>query len=305
MSGGPTDPTPVPVTVSTVTDLRRLLDDHRSAGRTIGFVPTMGYLHDGHASLMRAAAAANDVAVVSIFVNPLQFAPGEDLAAYPRDLAADTALAAASGIDVVFAPSVDEMYPGGPVLTSVQVAELSSRWEGASRPTHFSGVATVVTKLFAIVGPCSAYFGAKDFQQLAIVRRMAADLSLPVRVVGCPIVRDHDGLALSSRNIYLAPDERAAAVVLRRALDEGRRLVEEGERRSEVIDAAMATVVAAEPLAELDYAAAVDPDTLDQPSPLGERVQLLIAARVGSTRLIDNDGVMAADPGPTGSRVNG
>ena len=180
------------LTIGTVAELRAVLDDHRADGRTIGFVPTMGYLHDGHASLMTAAARANDVACASIFVNPLQFAPDEDLASYPRDLERDTTLATASGVGVLFVP------------TSVTVDQLSEAWEGASRPSHFAGVATVVSKLFSIVGACRAYFGEKDFQQLAIVRRMVADLSLPVEVVGCPIVREADGLAMSSRNVYLS-----------------------------------------------------------------------------------------------------
>ena len=251
----------------------------------------MGYLHDGHGSLMRAASDANDVTVASIFVNPLQFGAGEDLDSYPRDLDRDAAVAAANGVDLLFTPDVTEMYPHGPVLTTVSVAELSSAWDGASRPTHFAGVATVVSKLFNIVGPCRAYFGEKDYQQLAIIRRMVSDLSIPVEVVGCPIVREPDGLAMSSRNVYLDPAERAAAVVLRRALDAGLAAIEAGERATETVDRRMAEVVEAEPLAELDYAAAVDPATLTQGTELGPRVRLLIAARLGSTRLIDNDGV--------------
>ena len=207
-------------TVATIADLRALLDGERAAGRTVGFVPTMGYLHDGHASLMRAARRDTDVVVASVFVNPLQFGAGEDLDAYPRDLERDTAIAAEAGVDVLFVPSVEEMYPR-PVLTTVSVAEVSAPLEGAARPTHFAGVATVVAKLFAIVGPCRAYFGAKDFQQVAVVRRMAADLSLAVEVVACPTLREPDGLAMSSRNIYLTPAERAAAPVVHAALRSG------------------------------------------------------------------------------------
>ncbi len=287
-----TDRAPVdrPVLVETIAELRNALDHHRAAGRVVGFVPTMGYLHDGHGSLMAAATAANDVTVASIFVNPLQFAADEDLDAYPRDLDRDAGVAAANGVDLLFVPPVEEMYPGGPVLTSVSVAELSSRWEGASRPGHFAGMATVVAKLFGIVGPCRAYFGEKDFQQLAIIRRVVADLSIPVEVVGCPIIREPDGLAMSSRNVYLDPDQRRAATVLRRALDAGEAALATGHRDPAAVEAAMTEVVAAEPLAELDYAAAVDPATLVTPTVLGSAVRLLIAARVGSTRLIDNAG---------------
>ena len=278
-----------------------MLDLRRAEGRTVGFVPTMGYLHDGHGSLMRAASSTNDVTVASIFVNPLQFGEGEDLDAYPRDLERDRDVAAANGVDLLFTPAVDEMYPDGPVLTSVSVGGLSEAWDGESRPTHFAGMATVVTKLFNIAGPCRAYFGEKDYQQLAIIRRMVADLSIPVEVVGCPIVREADGLAMSSRNVYLDPDQRAAAVVLRRALDAGVAAIEAGERGTATIDRTMADVVAAEPLAELDYAAAVDADTLIQRVELDGRVRLLIAARVGSTRLIDNRGVDVDSAVPTGA----
>jgi pantoate--beta-alanine ligase len=286
-----------PTVLTTIAETRDHLDRARAAGARVGFAPTMGYLHDGHGSLMRAAREADDVVVVSIFVNPLQFAPGEDLASYPRDLGRDTELATGYGVDVIFAPPVDEMYPHGPVLTSVSVAALSARWDGASRPTHFAGVATVVSKLFNIVGPCRAYFGEKDFQQLAVIRRMAADLSMPVEVVGCPIVREPDGLAMSSRNVYLTPGDRAAAVVLRRALDAGQALAGAGEDDPAAVVASMSEVVAAEPRAVLDYAAAVDPGTLEVPERLGPDARLLIAARLGSTRLIDNCAARAG-PGP-------
>ncbi len=284
----------MPPVLTTIAEIRALLDGHRAGGASVGFTPTMGYLHDGHGSLMRAARADTDVVVASIFVNPLQFAADEDLGNYPRDLDRDTELAAANGVDVVFAPSVDEMYPFGPVLTSVVVGELSTAWEGASRPTHFTGVATVVSKLFNIVGPCRAYFGEKDYQQLAVIRRMVADLSAPIDVIGCPIIREPDGLAMSSRNVYLSPDDRAAAAVLRRALDAGVDAAR-GQTDPAVVSAAMTGVVAAEPRAELDYAVAVDPDTLEVPDRLGPEARLLIAARLGRTRLIDNG---AATTGP-------
>ncbi|MBS1847026.1 MAG: pantoate--beta-alanine ligase [Actinobacteria bacterium] len=275
---------------TTIDEVRARLDAERGAGRTIGFVPTMGYLHDGHASLVRAARGECDVVVVSIFVNPLQFAPTEDLAAYPRDLERDLGVIAGAGGDVVFHPSVDEMYPHR-VATTVSVAGVGERFEGASRPTHFAGVATVVAKLFAIVGPCRAYFGEKDFQQLCVVRRMAADLSLPVTVVGAPIVREPDGLAMSSRNVYLSDADRAAAPALYRALRAGRDLIVGGERDRARVEAAMASVVADEPLVELDYVAAVDAATLGSVDRLAGEVRLLIAGRVGRPRLLDNIGV--------------
>ena len=268
--------------IETIAALRKELDAERAAGRTVGFVPTMGYLHDGHAALMRRARAECDVVAASIFVNPLQFGANEDFGAYPRDLDRDSTIATGAGVDVLFTPSVDEMYPGGtPMATSVHVdiPGVTDVLEGASRPGHFDGVATVVAKLFAIVGPCRAYFGEKDFQQLLVVRRLAADLSLPVDVVGCPTEREPDGLARSSRNVYLEGAHRGAATVLHRALRAGAQHVRtdlDAARR------AMSDVVAGEPLADLDYA-----DALVLP----DEVRLLIAARVGRARLIDNVGV--------------
>ena len=278
-------------TIVTIEELRAELDAQRAGGRRVGFVPTMGYLHDGHVSLMTRSVADDDLTVASIFVNPLQFGAGEDLAAYPRDLARDAALAEAAGVEVLFTPSVEEMYPFGPVLTSVTVAGLSAGMEGAARPTHFAGVATVVAKLFAVVGACRAYFGEKDFQQLAIVRRMAADLSFPVEVVGCPIVREADGLAMSSRNVYLTPAEREAATVLHRALLAGAEAVAEGVRSGDAVSAVMGSLIRAEPLAELDYAEVVDPVSLEPRVHLEGEVRLLVAAKLGAPRLLDNLGV--------------
>ena len=256
-------------TFDTITDFRAALNAARRRGETIGFVPTMGYLHDGHASLMRRAAAENDVAAASIFVNPTQFAANEDFSSYPRDLDRDLAICADAGVTFVFTPSVDEVYPDGPDgrLTTVVVREVSEGMEGASRPTHFAGVATVVAKLFNIAGPCRAYFGEKDWQQLEVIRQMVRDLDVPVDVVGCPIVREPDGLAMSSRNVYLSAAERSAATVLHRAL-----LAARGADDPETV---MKELVASEPLAMLDYAEVH-----------GGRA--LIAARFGSTRLIDN-----------------
>lgn len=265
--------------IATVAAFRAALDAERATGGRVGLVPTMGALHDGHLSLVRRAAADCDAVALTIFVNPLQFSAGEDLATYPRDLEADAALAAAAGVDHVFAPPVEEMFPAPP-LTTVTVAGVSEGMEGASRPGHFTGVATVVAKLFAIAGPCRAYFGEKDHQQLEVVRRMVADLSFPVEIVACPTVREADGLALSSRNAYLAPDQRAAAPVLYQALQAGRALAEGGCADHDSLVAAMAGVIRAEPLAGLDYAEVV--------GGAGGPLRLYVAARVGRTRLIDN-----------------
>lgn len=278
------------VLVATVAALRERLDLARAQGAVVGFVPTMGYLHDGHASLIRAARAECDLVVVSIFVNPLQFAPEEDLAAYPRDLDRDRAVIDAAGGDVVFVPPVDQMYPR-PMATTVTVSGVTEGFEGASRPTHFAGVATVVAKLFSIVGPCRAYFGEKDYQQLALVRRLAEDLSMPVQVVGVPVAREADGLALSSRNVYLSPEERAAAPVLYAALRAGRDRILEGERDPDVVETVMGRVLAGEPRLVPDYAAVVDAETLTRIDPLSGPVRLLVAGRLGRPRLLDNLGV--------------
>ncbi len=280
--------------LDTIPGFRAALDVARADGHTVGFVPTMGFLHDGHASLIRAAAAECDVVAVSIFVNPLQFGAGEDLAAYPRDLDRDVELCAAAGADWVFAPSVEEMYPDGtPTATTVTVDGVSTGLEGASRPTHFAGVATVVAKLFAIAGICRAYFGEKDWQQLQVIRRMAADLSFPVDVVGCPTGREPDGLALSSRNVYLTPAERAAAPALHRALQVGVAAVEAGERDRLAVRSAMLAVLDAVPEAEVDYLEVVDAATLAPVDPLAGTLRLLGAARFGRARLIDNVGATA------------
>ncbi len=274
--------------VTRIVDLRQRLDAVRGAGGTIGVVPTMGAFHEGHRSLMRAARARHDVVVVSLFVNPLQFGPDEDLDRYPRDLDGDLAVAAYEGVDLVFAPSVTEMYPDGPPLTTVHVERLVDGLCGAGRPGHFDGVATVVAKLFALVGPATAYFGRKDAQQLAVVRRMAADLCLPVEVVACPLVREADGLALSSRNRNLAPAEREAATVLFRALTSGADLVLGGERDAGRLRRVVANVATTEELVRLEYAGVVDAGTLEPLEVLEGDVLVAVAARVGGVRLIDN-----------------
>jgi len=278
--------------LSTKAEFREHLENVRALGRTVGLVPTMGALHEGHLSLLRAAAADCDVVALTIFVNPLQFGAGEDLSAYPRPLDRDLELAEEAGADVVFTPTTDEMYPE-PTLSTVHIEQLTAGMEGASRPTHFDGVTTVVTKLFNIAGPSRAYFGEKDFQQLAVVRRMAADLDQPVTVIGCPIIRESDGLAMSSRNIYLSAPEREAATVIHRALRAGAAMISAGERDPALIEAHMASIIDAEPLAELDYAVVVEPDSLVTPAELlsGTNVRLLMVAKVGSPRLLDNLGV--------------
>ncbi|MGH9279008.1 MAG: pantoate--beta-alanine ligase [Acidimicrobiales bacterium] len=268
--------------VDRVESVRKELDG--AASVAVGFVPTMGALHEGHASLIRRSAAENDLTLVSVFVNPLQFGPSEDFARYPRDVAADVEVAEAAGADLLFAPAVEEMYPEPPMVT-VTVGALGDVLEGATRPGHFAGMATVVAKLFAMTGPGRAYFGEKDYQQLLIVRRLAADLSFPVEVVGCPTVREPDGLARSSRNAYLPAAERRAATVLYRALEAAAATSSDdgNELRS-----VMTKTIAAEPLVRLDYAAVADPATLAPLLRISGAARLLVAAWVGSTRLIDN-----------------
>ncbi len=283
-------------TISSIAELRSTLDAARAAGRQVGAVPTMGYLHDGHASLMRAARAENDVVVATIFVNPLQFAEGEDLADYPRSIEADTELAEAAGVDILFTPSVDEMYPFGPVLTTVTVSDISSGWEGVTRPTHFAGVATVVAKLFNITGPVHGYFGEKDFQQLAMLRRMAADLNHPVEVVGMPTIREEDGLAMSSRNLRLLPEHRVEAPVVSAALQVGIDAIDAGERDPAAVEAAIRTHLATATHAEEpDYVAVVDAASLLVPERLDGDVRVLTAVRLGDVRLIDNKGTTIDD----------
>ncbi len=251
-----------PRVVERIAELRATLDEARAQRRRVGFVPTMGFLHEGHASLMRRAREENDVVLVSIFVNPLQFLPGEDFEAYPRDLDRDLALCAEEGVDIVFHPPVEEMYPE-PTAFTIEVGPIGMILEGKTRPGHFDGVATVVAKLFNIAGACRAYFGEKDAQQLVVIRRLARQFDFPIEVVGCSTIREPDGLALSSRNVFLKGPERAAATVLKRALDEGARMILEGEGSAAKVEESMTTTIRSEPQAKLDYAACVDPETLD------------------------------------------
>ena len=276
--------------IETIVALRDACADARASHRTVGLVPTMGYLHEGHRSLMRAARAETDFVVVTIFVNPLQFGPSEDLGRYPRDLVRDLEACAQEGVDVVFAPSVTEMYPQPPA-TTVHVAGLTAGLCGAHRPVHFDGVTTVVAKLFSIAGPCRAYFGRKDAQQAAVVTRMAADLDLPVEVVACPLVREADGLALSSRNAYLSADDRRAAPVLFRALRAAADAVLAGERDPLRLTTHIREIVATEPNVELEYVEARDAATIAPIERVEGEVLLALAARLGVTRLIDNIGI--------------
>ena len=259
----------------------------REAGRRVGFHPTMGALHAGHRANFARARRENDFLVGSIFVNPLQFGPGEDFAAYPRDLDADLEACAAEGVDLVFTPDERELWPRPPGVR-LCVGELAERLEGAHRPGHFVGVATVVAKLLNLVGPCRAYFGQKDAQQLAVIRRMVADLGFPHEVVACPTVREPDGLALSSRNAYLTPAERRAAPVLYRALEAGRAAWRAGERDPAKVERLAAELVETEPAVALQYLALVDPESF-APVAAAEAGQVLaVAARLGGARLIDN-----------------
>ncbi len=275
-------------TFTTIAGLRAALAPLRASGKAIGLVPTMGYLHVGHMELVRRAREANEVVVASIFVNPLQFGASEDLSRYPRDLPRDQKMLEDAGVDFLFAPGVEDMYPR-PMETVVDVPALGSKLEGSVRPGHFSGVCTVVSKLFNIVGPDRAYFGEKDYQQLTIIRRMVEDLAQPVEVVGVSTVREADGLACSSRNVYLDIPQRAAAVIVPRALDEAARIVAEGETDPARLEAAVRDFIAAEPLAEPEVVALRHPDTLAEIADIGDRpVLLLLFVRIGSTKLLDN-----------------
>lgn len=268
-------------------EVRQAVLAAKREGQTVALVPTMGALHEGHLSLIRAARKRADHVAVSVFVNPTQFGPDEDFAAYPRDVDRDLSLLSAEGVDLAFTPTTEVMYATDAMVT-VDPGLMGTLWEGAIRPVHFRGVCTVVAKLFSIVRPDLAFFGEKDYQQLQIVRRMVRDLDLPVKVEGVPIVRADDGLALSSRNAYLSAEERAAATVLYRALSAAAGRAAAGERDAIALGALMRETVAAEPLASLDYAEVVDPATLGPLDTLAAPARGIVAARIGTTRLIDN-----------------
>ena len=272
---------------ATIPEARAACRDARASRKRLGLVPTMGALHEGHLSLVRAAKAQCDAVAVSIFVNPTQFGPTEDLSKYPRQFDRDRQLLEKEGIEILFAPSVDEIYPDGAV-TWVLVEGLSEKLDGRSRPGHFRGVTTIVAKLFHIIEPDAAFFGQKDAAQLAVIRRMVRDLNFPVEIVACPIVREPDGLAMSSRNAYLNREERGRALVLRRSLQQVQQEFQAGERIAAKLISAAKEVFAREPQVVLDYFEIVDPDTLDPVERISQKTLVAVAAYVGSTRLIDN-----------------
>lgn len=273
--------------VTTVKEVRELVKGWKKEGQSVGFVPTMGYLHEGHGSLISAARKDNDKVVVSIFVNPMQFGPTEDLESYPRDLEKDSAYCESLGADLIFHPEASEMYTDG-FSSFVDMSVLTEELCGLSRPVHFRGVCTVVNKLFNIVQPDRAYFGQKDAQQLAVIKHMVEDLNMDVTVIGCPIVREEDGLAKSSRNTYLSPEERKAALVLSKTIFMGQKLVEEGMTDAKKLVALMKENIEKEPLAKIDYVKAVDGLTMQQVDTLKSPGLVAMAVYIGKTRLIDN-----------------
>jgi pantoate--beta-alanine ligase len=287
------------VRVSTKGEVRSAVEAAKREGKTVGFVPTMGALHEGHLSLVRAASRRCDVVAVSVFVNPTQFSPGEDFERYPRQIETDLELLASAGADLVWTPTTEEMYAPDAEVT-VDPGPLATRWEGAVRPGHFAGMATIVTKLLSVVRPDAAFFGEKDYQQLVIVRSMVRDLDLGCEVAGCPIVRDPDGLALSSRNAYLSAEGREAGLGLAHALWAAATGLMQGERDARVLESAMreAAALHAGDALDLDYAAVVDPETLEPLARIEGPARAIIAGRVGTTRLLDN---LALTPLPEGS----
>ena len=273
--------------VGTIKEVRELVKNWKKDGETVGFVPTMGYLHEGHGSLITKAREDNDKVVVSIFVNPMQFGPTEDLDSYPRDLEKDSRFCESLGVDLIFHPEPEEMYHED-FSSYVDMSVLTEELCGLSRPVHFRGVCTVVNKLFNIVQPDNAYFGEKDAQQLAIIKHMVQDLNMDVNVVGCPIVREEDGLAKSSRNTYLSAEERKAALILSKTVALGKKLVAEGETDADVLVAKMKANIETEPLAKLDYVKAVNGLTMQQQKEIKAPMLVAMAVYIGKTRLIDN-----------------
>ncbi len=268
-------------------ETREVITEWKRQGLSVGFVPTMGFLHEGHKSLIDKAAKDNDRVAVSVFVNPMQFSPNEDLDKYPRDFAADTKLCEESGVDLIFHPTPEELYPDG-FCSFVDMTGPTAELCGKSRPIHFRGVCTVVNKLFNIIQPDRAYFGQKDAQQLAVIRRMVKDLNMPVEVIGCPIIREADGLAKSSRNKYLSEDERKAALILSKTIFMGEKMLKNGEKNISALLEAMRKNIEAEPLAKIDYVDAVDADSIRKIDAVQGRVLVAIAVYIGKTRLIDN-----------------
>ncbi len=273
--------------VSAVDDVRQQVREWRAGGLSVGLVPTMGYLHEGHKSLIDKAVEQNDRVVVSVFVNPTQFGPGEDLATYPRDLDRDAALCEEAGASLIFHPEKEDMYFDD-FCTWVDMDGLTKGLCGKTRPTHFRGVCTVVSKLFHIVQPDRAYFGQKDAQQLAVIRRMVRDLNFDLEIVGCPIIREEDGLAKSSRNTYLSPEEREAATILHKALVRGREMIQNGEKQADAVVKEITEIIQSEPLAKIDYVEVVDFDRIESIQTIEGTVLTAVAVYIGKTRLIDN-----------------
>ena len=273
--------------IKSIQEIKNIITDEKSKGKSIGFVPTMGYLHDGHLSLMKRAKEENDVVVISIFVNPIQFGQGEDYEVYPRDIERDSKLAESVGVDYIFAPEVKEMYPEG-YNTFVEVLGVTDKLCGASRPGHFKGVTTVVTKLFNIVTPDKAYFGQKDAQQVYVIKQMVRDLNMNVKIISCPIVREHDGLALSSRNTYLLEEERKQALVLSKSLFWAKDMINKGERNAKTLIEGIKSMINEMPLADIDYVKIIDYDTFKEVEELKGNILIALAVKIGKTRLIDN-----------------
>lgn len=273
--------------VKSINEMKEILDDAKREGKTIGFVPTMGYLHEGHLSLMKRAREENDIVVISIFVNPTQFCEGEDYEVYPRDLEKDSKLAEKVGVDYVFTPEVNEMYPEG-YNTYVEVLGVTDKLCGASRPGHFRGVTTIVLKLFNIVTPNRAYFGQKDAQQVFVIKKMVNDLNIPIEIVPCPIVRESDGLAMSSRNTYLSEEERREALVLSKSLFWAKKEIQRGQLNANTIKAEMKKMILCQPSAEIDYIEILNYDTFEEIEKIHGEVLIALAVKIGKTRLIDN-----------------
>lgn len=275
------------IIIETIKELKEIIRNNKKQGKSIGFVPTMGYLHEGHLSLIQAARKENDLVVVSIFVNPTQFGVGEDLESYPRDLARDTQLSESAGADAIFHPAVGEMYPDH-YFTYVEVNEITNRLCGLSRPTHFRGVTTVVNKLFNIVEPDKAYFGQKDAQQVAVIQKMVRDLNMNVEIIPCPIVREADGLAMSSRNTYLSPEQRQAALILSKTLFAAKEKIQQGMQDAVELKNWMLQNINSEPLANIDYVEIVDAFDLNEVKNIQGSILIALAVKFGKTRLIDN-----------------
>lgn len=274
-------------TITSIKDLKNAIKASKLSGKTVGFVPTMGYLHDGHASLLKYSIEDNEYTVLSIFVNPIQFSVNEDFSKYPRDIARDVHIAEGLGVDIIFVPTVEEMYPEG-FKTCVEIEQITNKLCGATRPGHFKGVATVVNKLFNIIGPDRAYFGQKDAQQAAVIKQMVKDMNMNVEIIVCPIVREADGLAMSSRNVYLSPGEKKAATILSETLFAAGKLIQDGERDKGKVLGFITSQISSEPLARIEYTDIVNADTLEDIKVIQGRVLVALAVKIGNTRLIDN-----------------